>query len=103
MEKWKAIKNIEGVEVSNEGRVRSSWHGLASIVREPQRHPSGFLYIPIRRDGKQINLYLHKEIARVFVSNPNGRKYVEHINGNRADCRAVNLAWSNDRRLRPCN
>ena len=33
-------------------------------------------------------------VATEFIQNPNGYKYVTHLNGNAKDCRVENLAWS---------
>lgn len=92
-ERWKPIKNVAGLEVSDAGRVRGNWHGLLRMIREPQRHPSGYLYIPHRLAGRRVSIYVHREVARAFLRNPGNKKYVEHINGVRADCRASNLRW----------
>ena len=49
--------------------------------------------------GEWVSLYGERKlvsylVARAFVPNAEGRRYVVHRNGNRRDNRAENLAWS---------
>ena len=57
---------------------------------------SGYHMIILLADGGYKGLYIHRMVAELFVPNPNGYRYVTHINGNRGDNRAENLEWISD-------
>ena len=39
------------------------------------------------------NKFLHKLVAEAFVANPNGYKYVRHVDGNYDNNLPENLVW----------
>ena len=53
---------------------------------EPKSRPDGYVYV-----GR--NLLAHRLVAICWIDNPRGAKLVHHINGDKADNRADNLAW----------
>jgi hypothetical protein len=79
-------------EVSNLGRVRSTWAGGRILrPRRSVREADDHLTVQIYWDGKQHNVYVHQLVARAFV--PGSGDLVRHLNGDGADNRAENLAW----------
>lgn len=65
--------------------------------RKPQLNSkSGYPMIIMMSDGRYKGFYVHRCVAELFVPNPNNYNFVTHINGDRADNRAVNLAWISD-------
>lgn len=45
-------------------------------------------------DIEGTSCYVHDIIAKSFVPNPEGKKYVIHKDGNKLNNHASNLAWS---------
>ena len=75
----KARKDKAVYEVSNQGRVKIN----GKIVS-------------LDNSGKYIcckGFCVHRVVAKLFVPNPENKPFVDHINTNRYDNRAVNLRW----------
>lgn len=61
--------------------------------------PHGFLNVLLRykdSSGKYVNAQtkIHVIVANLFVPNPDNKKYIIHLDKNRANNRADNLAWA---------
>lgn len=131
-EEWKKIDwidNLRGTyEVSNFGRIRRTsfiWHDHRTNtyktyykVREikPFDNGHGYLYVALVLDvdgkRKRKNFYVHRIVAKAFLSNPDDKPEINHKNFIRTDNKVTNLEWCSnvenmahsktmDRRLKP--
>lgn len=95
-EVWKDIEGYEGkYQVSNLGRVKSLSYrhtGREQILETWESH-NGYLKVNMYKNGRMLQLYLHRLVAIAFIPNPEGKPEVDHINGKKHDCRACNLRW----------
>lgn len=57
----------------------------------------GYRITPISINGKYKNIYTHQLVAETFIPNPDNKKYIEHINGNKTDNRVENLKWVDEK------
>lgn len=53
----------------------------------------GYPMVNLKSNGKQKLYYIHRLVAMTFIPNPDNKREVNHINGNKRDCRAENLEW----------
>ena len=89
---WKTIEEAPNYEVSNLGRVRNKktqW-----ILNPGAYGATGYkqVNIAIPSEGnKQRKRYVHRLVAMAFVNNPEGKREVDHINGDKLDDRIENL------------
>jgi HNH endonuclease/NUMOD4 motif len=89
MEEWRDIDGFPMYEVSNLGRVRRK-----AQVLKPGKIPSGHLTVALcSGSGRPKSMYVHRLVASAFVTNNEGRKLVNHRNGNPSDNRLSNLEW----------
>lgn len=102
-EVWIPITGMSGsMEVSNKGRIRS----YKKLGRGGNRVHADYHYIKACKDGrgylnftvtdsskKKKVFLIHREVAKHFISNPNGYKIVRHLNDIKTDNAVDNLAW----------
>ena len=103
---WKTIKGYEGLyEVSDCGAVRSCDRRIKTSIlhvdsrlikgRElkQNRKRNGYKTVDLCKNGKVTTVLVHRLVATEFVPNPNGCRYVNHKDSNRANNRVSNLEW----------
>jgi len=89
--KW--IKNFEGSHsVTEDGHIYRYSNGQAIEVAQV-KHTQGYLYSTLTRNGAQTNVLVHRVLAEVFIPNPENKKYVNHIDGNKTNNALSNLEW----------
>lgn len=105
MEEWKDVTNYEGLyQVSNTGlvkflsRVKRYADGRIRHDKErllPLTYKDGYTMVRLHRKGdKKGKLFkVHVLVANAFITNPDNKPCVDHINTIRDDNRVENLRW----------
>lgn len=93
MEIWKPIKGYEGFyEVSNKGNVRSIRKN--TILSQTVGVKNGYCYVGFCKDGQNKKMLVHRLVAIAFIDNPEGKRTVNHIDGNKKNNAVENLEWA---------
>lgn len=91
MELWKDIPGYEGrYQISSNGNVRS----LLKAIR--LRHfvcGSGYEEVILKKNGDRKPKLIHRLVAEAFVPNPQGKREVNHKDGNKHNNDYRNLEW----------
>jgi hypothetical protein len=100
-EQWKQIQ-FSGWKSLNKKYAASNLGRCASYTKDITEDgkllngstTTGYPTLNLHRPDHNGTIYLHREIARLFLKRPGNRhKYVIHINHKKKDNRAANLKW----------
>ena len=89
---WKKIIYNEittDYSVSDKGEVRKDTTNYLMKLQIQQ----GYSHVTIQINGKAKRFRVHRLVAEAFIPNPDGKPYVNHIDGNRQNNSITNLEW----------
>lgn len=104
---WKGHAIPEWYYISSLGRVKTVPRDVICIVNSKQvikQYPGhilkgtpdsdGYLYVDIRDiEGNSLMAYIHRLVAKYFITNPRDLNEVNHIDGVKTNNAASNLEW----------
>ena len=92
VEEWKIIEEANGYEISNLGNVRNR---ITQKILKGRFSKSGYLQVSVKLNETQkfSNRYIHRLVAIHWINNPENKKEVNHIDGNKENNTMENLEW----------
>lgn len=88
---WKDITGYEGLyQVSNGGRILSL---RTNKIMSSTKDSKGYYKITLSNNAKCKTLRVHRIIADAFINKINGKEFINHIDGDRANNSISNLEW----------
>lgn len=86
---WVPIPDYPGYYICREGYVFDG----KRILKPHRGDLAGHLNVRLRKDGKVHEEYIHRLVAIAFIRNPEGHPIVRHLDDDRENNNADNLAW----------
>ena len=95
MEKWKDIKEYEGLyQVSNLGNIKSLPRATTKgKILVKNLDYDGYQKVTLSKLGVHKQFSVHKLVATAFIPNPNNFTEINHIDENKANNSVDNLEW----------
>jgi len=91
-----AAKHTESYEVTRDGRVYSiaNWRGINRRELTQDLNSHGYPLVRMHIEGKRVRKLVHRLVAEKFLpSRPTARHQIRHLDGNKTNNAAENLAW----------
>ena len=79
---WKTISEYAEYEVSNFGRVRNA---TTDRILKGAINAGGYWVVGLSKKGKAKTHYKHQLVAREWLTNPNEKRCVDHIDGDKTN------------------
>ena len=90
---WRDICGYEGLyKVSNFGRVKSLHCGREKLLKAGVSN-TGYANMSLTKTKTKKNFHVHALVAGAFLPNPEGKRELNHIDGNKTNNRVENLEW----------
>ena len=90
-EVWRKVEGYDQpIEVSNLGNVRRSDGKSIKVITHPRK---GYNHVSVSINGRSTIALVHRLVAKAFISKPEGKNEIDHINTIKTDNRVENLRW----------
>ena len=93
-EEWKDVCGYEGAyQISSLGNVRNS---RTMYLLKPSKTNSGYYEVKLydKNKSKSVHFRVHRLVATAFIDNPECKRTVNHIDGDKSNNTVSNLEWA---------
>ena len=86
---WKEVYGFNNYLCNENGEIYSLLRN--KILKG--RSLKGYKRVALMKDGKTIDVLVHRLIAQTFLPNPENKPYINHIDGDKTNNSVSNLEW----------
>jgi len=91
------LEGLSNYRITDDGRIYSEVVHRYLSLQDTNSKKSSKSYSSVKikyDDGTERHALMHRLVAMAFISNPENKEQVNHINGNTKDNRVENLEWA---------
>ena len=89
----KLIDGFSNYTISTDGVVTNI---KTNQIKKPWLGKVGYYYLDLYENNKSTKVALHRLLAQTFIPNPENKRTVNHIDGNKLNNSLTNLEWATD-------
>lgn len=89
----KEIENFSNYTISTDGIITNI---KTNYVKKQWKGLNGYLHVDLQQDGMKKKFAVHRLLAIHFIPNPENKRTVNHIDGNKLNNQLSNLEWNTD-------
>lgn len=90
MSNYIKVPGFDIYEVNERGVIRKI---TTKRALKPYKTKFGYYRVTLYKQGKRHRLHVHQVVAMTFIPNPDGKKQVNHIDGDKTNNNVSNLEW----------
>ena len=92
---WVPIKNYESYnEINKKGEVRSLHKPTYGYIMQQRIDRGGYYTVRLNKPNRKSSTqYVHRLLGFAYVSNPQNKPMINHIDGNKFNNNIINLEW----------
>ena len=87
----KSIKDYENLYLIKDGGIVFSL--IRNKIKKDWHHRDGYRIIGLIKNKKRTVFYVHRLVAEAYLPKIEGKEFVNHKDGNKADNHVSNLEW----------
>ena len=87
---WTKINGYDNYSISTNGQIRNDITGKIKAIRVNRR---GYPIVDLYLDGNRQTERIHRLVASTYISNPDNKPQINHIDGNKRNNDISNLEW----------
>ena len=91
MEHYKIIAGFETYSVSDHGNVKNN---KTARIMKTRFHPEGYIIVDMRLNKQRYSKRVHILMAIAFITNPDNKPYVDHVDNCKNNNNITNLRWA---------
>ena len=95
LEVYSTIEGFNDYLVTSQGRVLSLNYNRENKMRElkQRKNNCGYMLVTLFKNGKRFDKTVHRLVAQAFISNPENKTQVNHIDEEKTNNHVSNLEW----------
>lgn len=92
MEIWVPLQNFPNYVINSDGTIKQADTG---VIKTSRVNNYGDLIVNLYQEGRLYTRKLSLLVAQSYLGEPRNEAFnsVIHLNGDKTDCRAINLEW----------
>ena len=92
-EEWRQIEKCPEYEINRKGDIRRISDGRPVRTKAQKKIYGGYVRAGLYANGVSTQIDVHRAVAIAFIPNPENKKHVHHIDGDKTNNAVYNLAW----------